>query len=143
LADFIARVEPVPGPAGNTWGRILAQVPTVFGRLAYLSRLCNAAGIYSHPALNQLVSGIAADRTLRYSHRRVFSQWIGFNLAQQKADLEQYLATSSQPVNLAFCRGIIPQAAHEVERLLYITDLEAVLESLGLEPGAAFANPDA
>lgn len=136
-------MEPVPGPAGYTWGRILAQVPTVFGRLAYLSQLRDAADIYSHPALNQLVSGIAADRTLRYSHHRVFSEWIGFNLAQQKADLEQYLASSTHPVDLAFCRALIPQAAHEVERLLYITDLETLLELFRLERGGAFANPGA
>ena len=142
LGDFIARVEPVPGPAGNTWVRILAQVPTVFGRLAYLSRLRDDADIYSHPALNQLVSNIVADRTLRNSHHRVFSEWIGFNFAQQKADLEQYLASSAQPVDLAFCRSLVPQAAHEVERLLYITDLETLLEVLRLERGGASANPD-
>ena len=118
---------------------ILAQVPTVFGRLVYLSQLRDSAGIYSHPVLNELVGSSEADRTLCHCHHQVFRRWIGFNLAEQKAELDEYLGSSTRWVDLEFCRSLIPQTAHEVERLLYLTDLETLLLLLRLEPG----NPEA
>jgi hypothetical protein len=123
--------------------RILAQVPTVFGRLVYLSHLRQGglAGFYSHPALNEFAGREESDRTLSHCHHQVFSQWIGFTLAEQKADLDEYLASSKQVVDLVFCRSLIPQTAHEVERLLYLTDLETLLELLRLERGGAIGNP--
>lgn len=123
--------------------KILAHVPTVFGRLAYLSRLrlADHAGVYSHPVLNELVGFEESDRILGHSHHQVFSQWIGFTLAEQKADLDEYLRSSAEAVDLVFCRSLIPQKAHEVERLLYLTDLETLLELLRIERSGALGNP--
>jgi hypothetical protein len=112
----------------------------VFGRLVYVSGLRDGAGLYSHPALNELVGRSEADRTLCHCHHQVFRQWIGCALAEQKADLDGYLASSSHAIDLVFGRGLIPQTAHEVERLLYLTDLEMLLELLRLERGGAFGN---
>jgi hypothetical protein len=112
----------------------------VFGRLVYLSELRDIAGIYSHPALNQLVGRSEADRTLCHCHHQIFKQWIGCTLAEQKADLDAYLGSSRDVIDLVFCRGLIPQAAHEVERLLYLTDLEILLELLRLERSGALSN---
>jgi hypothetical protein len=140
LADFSARFEPVRGPSGDTFRKIRAQVPTVFGRLVYLSGLRDGAGLYSHPVLNELVGQIEADRTLCHCHHQVFSQWIGCTLAEQKADLDEYLGPSKNVIDLGFCRGLIPQAAHEVERLLYLTDLEMLLELRRFDPGGAFGD---
>jgi len=140
LADFSARFEPVRGPSGDTFRKIRAQVPTVFGRLVYLSGLRDGAGLYSHPVLNELVGQIEADRTLCHCHHQVFSQWIGCTLAEQKADLDDYGDSSRHVLDLAFGRGLIPQGAHEVECLLYVTDLEMLLELLRLECGGAFGN---
>ena len=142
--EFSGKVDPVPDPAGEVLRRILAQVPTLFGRLVYVSNLRDSAGAYSHPTLNQLVGSSEADRTLCHCHHRLFGEWIGCSLAEQKTDLDRFLAApSSPPVDLLFCRALIPQSAHEVERLLYLTDLETLLELLRLERGGAFADPEA
>ena len=112
----------------------------MFGRLVYLSGLRDGAGLYSHPVLNELVGQSEADRTLCHCHHQVFSQWIGCSLAEQKADLDEYLGLSKNAIDLAFCRGLIPHAAHEVERLLYLTDLEMLLELRRLDHGGVFGD---
>jgi hypothetical protein len=135
-------LEPVRGLGADTMRKILAQVPTVFGRLAYLSNLRagERGGLYSLPVLDDLVGRAESDRTLRHCHHQVFSQWISFTLAEQKADLDDYLGSSRQAVDLVFCRSLIPEGAHEVERLLYLTDLEMLLELLRLERGGAIGS---
>ena len=146
LADYGARLELGRSPAGDVFRKMLTQIPTVFGRLVYVAGLRDSAGLYSHRALNQIISDSEASQTLRHCHHQVFSQWISYTLAEQKADLDEYLASSKHPLNtldLIFCRSLIPQAAHEVERLLYLTDLETLLELLRLERGGAFGIPKA
>ena len=128
-------------PGGNLLDQLLAKVPTVFGRLAFLAQLRDAAGTYSHPALNEQADSIESDRALSHYHHRIFHQWIAFSLAEQKAELDQYLATSQQPVDLAFGRSLVPHTAHEVERLLFLTDLETLLELLRLDHGGVFGGP--
>lgn len=138
LPDFTAK-----GLAGPALRRILAAELTVFGQMVLLSRLRNISGIYSHPVLEDSLGTGECDRALSHCHHQVFNQWIGFTLAEQKADLEAYLRSSHQTVSLEFCRGLVPPSAHEVERLLYLTDLETLLELLRLERGGAFGRPEA
>ena len=105
-----------------------------------MSGLRDSAGLYSYPALNDLVGQNEADRTLCHYHHQIFRQWIACTLAEQKADLDDYGDSSRHVLDLAFGRGLIPQGAHEVECLLYVTDLEMLLELLRLECGGAFGN---
>jgi hypothetical protein len=144
LADFIARPEPTRGPAAELWRKTLARIPTHFGRLVFLSSLRDAStGQYSHPPLSQIVGREITDRTLCHSHHEIFSEWLGFTLAEQKADLNEYLMASHSPLNLAPYRDIAPGAAHQVERQLYLTDLETLLELLRFERGGAYSVPEA
>jgi len=110
--------------------------------MVLLSKLRNTSGIYSHPELADSVGSGECDRALGHCHHQVFNHWIGFTLAEQKADLEAYLNSSRRTVDLEFCRGLVPASAHEVERLLYLTDLETLLELLRLERGGAFGRPE-
>src|SRR5690242_15265042 len=48
-------------------------------------------GTYQHHGLAQLFGPDEADETLRQSHSQTFSEWLCFNLEQQKDDLEGYL----------------------------------------------------
>ena len=64
-------------------------------------------------------------------------------LAQQKADLDEYLGASNTPLNLAHYRDIAPATAHQVERQLYLTDLETLLELRRYERGGAYPLPEA
>ena len=144
MADFIAKPEATRGPAAELWRKTLSRIPTQFGRLVFLSSLRDAlTGRYSHPPLSQIVGGEITDRTLCHSHHQIFSEWLGFTLAQQKADLDEYLVTSTAPLELAHYRDIAPSTAHQVERQLYLTDLETLLELRRYEHGGAYPVPRA
>ena len=138
------------GPADQLWRNTLLQIPTVFGRLAFLASLRNAVtGKYCDDSLNSLQGSEDADRTLRHSHYRVFSQWLAFSLAEQRGDISEYLSGLGRGwarpnwSSAAQYRQLIPAAAREVERQLYLADLETLLELLKAEHGDAFSGPEA
>src|SRR2546428_2791658 len=125
--------------ASDLWRHTLSQVPTTFGRLVFLSTLRDSnTGVYVHYGFAQRVGDEAADEALRQSHWQCFSEWLAFSLEDQKADLDLYLSgidsdkktiletwTRTKPYS-----NLIPAMASEVERRLYNSDLEALLELL-------------
>jgi hypothetical protein len=140
------------GAVADLWRNTLSQIPTLFGRLVYLSSLRDAnSGVYEHFGLAQIFGGKDADRTLRQSHTQVFGAWLNLNLEQQKADLESYLSGLEEDVDaivanwirLAPYRNLIPARAREVERQLYLTDFEVVLELLKFDHDVASPDPTA
>ena len=136
IAGQIAR------PAAEVWRSSLVRVPTLFGRLVYLASLRDpASGRYTHESLAPLFAPEEVDRALRSSHQQIFQQWISAGLADQKADLDEYLSAAGGPRYALPYRSLTPAAAREVERQLYLTDLETLLELLRLESGAASAVP--
>ncbi len=83
-----------------------------------------------------------ADRTICHSHHQLFQQWISQSLEQQRSELQEYACRAGGPRALFQCyRGVIPPSARDVERQLYLTDLETLLEVLRV--GGASANPTA
>ena len=121
-------------PAATLWRSILAGVPTVFGRLLFLANLCDReTGRYFHPAFSAALGAEEADRILRHSHYQVFSQWLVFSLAEQKEDLDEFLGEPAARERLSAYRHLAPARAHDVERQLYLTDLETLLELLIVE----------
>lgn len=141
MAEYTAGPE---ARAAESWNRTLSRIPTVFGRLVYLAALWDAsAGQYSHPALVSAAGAEEADRALRHIHHRVFSQWLAFGLEEQKLDLDEFLRTFEAPLGAFHYRRLAPPGAREVERTLYITDLETLFELLRIERGAAWQTPTA
>jgi hypothetical protein len=133
------------GPADQLWRNTLLQIPTVFGRLAFLAALRDpVSGKYHEDSLNSLLGPQDADRALRHSHYQVFSQWLAFSLADQKDDLSQYFGGLGRGwarpnwSSAAPYRQLIPASAREVERQLYLADLETLLELLKAEHADAF-----
>lgn len=126
------------------WRTTLSQVPTVFGRLAFLASLRDpATGRYTHESLLRTLGPEDTDRTLCNNHHQVFSEWLRYSLSEQKEDLDDYLRTGgSSRVALDYYH-LVPPTARDVERQLYITDLETLLELLKYEHGDAFAIPEA
>jgi hypothetical protein len=134
MADFRLRSQPAQAELGDVWRRTLAPIPTLFGRLHYVAGLKDPqTGRYTHPALAQAVGQQNTDQTLRESHRQLFGQWLALSLEEQKLDLEEFLSGSGRPPDPRRYRELAPPEAHEVERQLYLTDLETVLELL--DPG--------
>jgi|SRR6478672_9851579 len=131
-------------PGSDVWRGILNQVSTRFGRLVFLASLRDeATGLYGHPTLSRMLGDAEADRTLCHSHHQVFSQWIGLSLEEQKNDVDDYLRQSGEdPRSLRGFRRLAPPSARDVERQLYLTDLETVLELLKYERGGVFSIPE-
>jgi hypothetical protein len=143
--DILSKSRSEREPGVELWRRTLLQIPTVFGRLVYLSSLRDAVtNRYVHASLTALLGPEDADRTLCHSHHQVFSQWIGFSLAEQKAELDEYLTEAGSGKHLLQqYRNLVPPTARDVERQLYITDLETLVELLRYANGGAFSSPGA
>ncbi len=140
------------GAAADLWRNTLSQISSMFGRMVYLCSLRDQnTGAYQHYGLSQVFGDEETDKVLRESHQRAFSDWLCFTLEQQKADLDLYLSGLDGNrqtiletwIRLAPYRGMIPSTAREVERTLYTTDLETILELLKTEYGVACPDPDA
>jgi len=133
-------------PSEDLWRRTLAQIPSVFGRLDYLARLRDPnSGQYQHHGLAQVFGAEEADRALRDSHLLSFQQWLEMNLEHQKSDLALFFSglvverrtLIETWLRLAHYRNLIPAAAGEPERLLFMEDIETLLKALksGAEGG--------
>ncbi len=135
--------------AADLWRNTLAQIPTLFGRLWYLSSLRDQnTGFYQHFGLAQRFDEDEANRVLRQSHLAVFEQWLCYSLEQQKNEADEYLRGQdgdakiiiSNWLKLTPYRNCIPVGTREVERKLFMSDLKVVLELLRTE--YAVGDPD-
>jgi hypothetical protein len=131
------------GPAVELWKRTLSQIPTRFGRLVFVSSLRDSVGRYLYPPLIEAMGCEITDRTLASSHYTVFSEWIASSLADQKADLDAYLKSHREAGGVDCYRELIPAGAHEVERQLYLTDLETLLTATRFVAACASSIPGA
>ena len=140
------------GAAADIWRHTLSQIPSIFGRLVYLSSLRDPnTGKYEHHGLALVFSEEEANRSLRISHNQSFGEWIGFNLERQKTDLDLYLSQFYENkvqvletwLRLTPYRNLVPNSVRGIERRLYLADLEALLELLKNEYGVSSPDPDA
>lgn len=138
--------------ASDLWRNTLSQIPTVFGRLIYLSSLRGSdTGAYEHHGLALIFGEQESDSALRRSHEDAFAEWLSFSLEQQKADLDLYLAALTARrravietwLRLTPYRNLIPVSGRTAERDLFLLDFEALLEILRNEYGVAAPDPDA
>lgn len=137
--------------AHDLWRRTLAQIPSLFGRLVYLSSLRSGnTGRYEHHGLAQEFGDDAAHEAMLESHERTFAEWLRSPLLEQKADLDLYLAGLTPDrsaivdtwLHLAPYRQVVPASARESERDLFGVDFEALLEVLRNEYKLARPNPE-
>lgn len=125
------------GAVVGLWKRVLSQIPTQFGRLVFVAGLRDSSGRYVYRPMVESLGRELADRTLANSHYSVFAEWIACPLSEQKADLIRYFRECGGPHGMDAYRNLVPATAHDVERQLYITDLETLLTMLRFEPAAA------
>lgn len=140
------------GPASDLWRNTLSQIPTVFGRMIYLSTLRGQnSGVYEHYGLSQRFGPRAANEALRRSHEEAFRTWLSFDLEQQKADLDLYLsglveeraAVVDTWLRLNPYRNLTPLSARSGDQELFLVDFRAVLEILRNECGVVSPDRDA
>ena len=125
--------------AADLWRNTLSQIPTVFGRLVYLSSLRSpVTGKYEHHGLALVFGDEEASRALKKSHSQAFAVWLNFNLEQQKADLDLFLSSVLEDkravletwLSVRTYRTFIPASAKTVEKRLYLADIEALIALL-------------
>ncbi len=140
------------GAAADLWRHTLSALPTQFSRLAYLASLRDPnTGRYLHYGLSSLYGDDEADRVLRESHWWAFSEWLSYMLEQQKADLDLYLSSLEGPrretleawAQLRPYTHYMPSTSRAVERRLFLSDLETLLELLRNEHGVVSPDPNA
>ncbi|MEJ5369596.1 MAG: hypothetical protein WHT08_14855 [Bryobacteraceae bacterium] len=131
-----------PRPAEELWRRTLANIPSIYGRLAYLASLVNVdSGRYEHHGLANIFGAEEADKALRKSHEQALIDWLSLQLEQQKADLELYF--SSLPpskktlveswTRLKPYRMVVPASASRAQRELFESNLAILLQILRSE----------
>jgi hypothetical protein len=110
----MAGLEAAPG---GGWRDAVETIPTAFGRLVYLRSLPETA-----------------DATIGFVSQQVFSHWLRLGISDQIHDLRAYIAASGEPP--ADYARLVPPAAREVERQLFLTDMETLLGLLRVEGDA-------
>ncbi len=139
-------------PASDLWRITLSQIPTLFGRLQYLASLRDPnTGQYQHFGLSQRFGEGVAETTLRESHLRVFAEWLYLHLERQKADIEEYLeglegerkAILASWIRLNSLPACVPAEIRDVERKLFLSDLQTILELLRYEYAVVLPDPNA
>jgi hypothetical protein len=120
----------------DLWRNTLSEIPSVFGRMVYLSSLRSSlTGRYEHHGLALVFSPEEAGRALKKSHMRAFEEWLGFNLEQQKADLDLFLSGLRDDrlvilknwLSNQTYKTYVPSSIKGRELRLFSTDFEALL----------------
>lgn len=128
--------------ATDLWLRTLAQIPSLFGRLVYLTSLRNGnTGRYEHHGFAQEFGEEQAHAAMLESHERTFADWLRSPLEEQKADLDLYLSALTPDraaivdawLHLGPYRNLVPNSSRGSERDLFAIDFEALLELLRAE----------
>ena len=140
------------GVTSDLWRHTLSQIPSCFGRMVYLSSLrATNTGRYEHHGLAMMFGEAPADKALRKTHSEAFQEWLNYSLEQQKADLDLYLSAQQADKRevienwavLMPYRYFLPASAQEMERNLYLIDLEALLAMLKNDYGVSSPDQDA
>jgi hypothetical protein len=119
--------------------------------LAYVASLRNPnTGVYEHFGLAERMGAAEVDRLIRGNHQEIFQQWLCFNLEQQKEEIQAYFAglegdrreILSNWIVLGPYVAWVPADTRDVERKLFCSDLEIVLEVIRSDSGVASRDPE-
>ena len=143
MSDTTALIDRDAG--GVLWRRTLSQIPSLFGRLAWLASLRNPnTGLYEHHGLAVLFGKDGSNKALRLSHLACCREWLNSSLRDQMADLRLHLAMQAEQSGevlenwkeLGYWRTILPASIRAAERQLYLAEVETLLTVLRNEAAA-------
>jgi hypothetical protein len=133
------------GPACKAfWDERVRSMPSVFGRLAFVSSLrASQDGKYAFGDLEARFGSEASQRALKATHLQTFWEWLEYSLEEKQADLDIYLNSlpdhrrqiveswhSGKPYTF-----FVPYCATEAELELYSSELDLLFALLACEYG--------
>jgi hypothetical protein len=130
----------------DLWKHTLSQIPSVYGRLAYLASLRDPnSGAYRHHGLSAAFGREQSSYALRTSHEQTFLEWLNLSLAAKHKDFRAYfqsvsLDESPQSVIRYLARGAryitqAPDSAGPAQRRQFHMEMETLLELLKNDSG--------
>jgi hypothetical protein len=136
----------------DLWDITVSQIPSVVGRLVYLSSLRDPnTGTYAHQGLARRFSALDADSALRESHEKTFARWLKLRMTEQKEDCELYWSSLLEDRQLVAemwtrtesYRALFPASASPAQRADFNIHMEILLEWLRNLYGAGGRDQDA
>ena len=121
----------------DLWKHTLSQIPSTYGRLAYLASLRDAnSGVYRHHGLSAAFGREESVSAMRKSHQDTFREWLGLPLSAKSADLIthfQNLEENPRDVITYLARAApylsqVPDAVSPAQRRQFKTEMEILLE---------------
>ncbi len=124
--------------SADLYKNTLSRIPTVFGRLAYLTSLRDPhSGAYRHHGFASIFGREESRKALGLSHEAVFQEWLNLPLAEKHQDMMGHLDTLGVPRSVVLdhwakvpdYRNYIPASARASERELFFAEFEVLLET--------------
>ena len=125
--------------AEDLWKHTLSRIPTIYGRLVYLTSLRDVnSGLYRHHGLSLAFGRDESTKALKESHQRTFLEWLNLPLAEKNQDFMLYLDALQEPRLLVVDHWLrsklyktqVPVSARMVERELFNHELELLLQTI-------------
>ena len=113
----------------------LAGIPTLFGRIVYLSSLREGAA-YRDPRSDTPLAPNDARAVLSKLHCDLIIAWLRWPMEQRYDDFRQYLATIRNPtirekwLRLANIAALLPEDLGAVDRELFMSEFHVLLAIL-------------
>ena len=120
----------------------VSEIPSLFGRLVYFASCRDSlTGRYIPSQSSGQFSLDDVHCALAALHVEAFAGWLCLGLEQQMREVKLHLPTlGTEPWRVVWLwsrvrpfRDLIPPAAMEMERLLYLTDLDVLMDLLKQE----------
>lgn len=135
----------------DLWKHSLSRIPTLCGRLVYLSSLRDSnSGAYRHHGLAAAFGRDESARAMQESHLQVFVEWLALPLQGKAGDVRDYLASTDEgPGNVAAFwlrsgqpRNLIPEQSFLAQREHFERDMGTLLEIFRNDPALLGRPPE-
>jgi hypothetical protein len=123
-------------PAAELVEERLHEIPSRFGRLAYLARCLDPHGRYRHDGLQMTHDRSAVDRALADAHAHCFEHWLSLPLEEQHRDFSAFPDGLNRRRVLHAWRetdpwnALAPRTADAGQRQLFASDLRILIAGL-------------